>query len=110
MDVLPLITAGQGACYADDGYIGQVELSVALQVLAEPKHVLKEDAGLDLNIPKTSDLPIGVTQQAASHNIIQVKHTLAHLSRNFLLASFCVLKVSLVSVCLLVLMLLYGTL
>jgi hypothetical protein len=83
MDVLLLSTAGQGACYADDGYIGQVELSVALQVLAEPKHVLKEDAGLDLNIPKTSVLPIGVTQQAAfdvAHNIIQVKHTLAHLS------------------------------
>jgi hypothetical protein len=36
-----------------------------LQVLADLKHVLKEDAGLDLNIFKTSVLPKGVTQQAA---------------------------------------------
>jgi hypothetical protein len=40
-------------------------MRVALQVLADLKHVLKEDAGLDLNISKTSVLPKGVTQQAA---------------------------------------------
>jgi hypothetical protein len=33
----------------DDGYI-KAKLSVALQVLAELKHVLKEDAGLELNV------------------------------------------------------------
>ncbi len=35
--------------YADDGYI-KAKLSVALQVLAELKHVLKQDAGLGLNV------------------------------------------------------------
>jgi hypothetical protein len=39
----------------------KAKLSVDLQVLAELKHVLKEDAGLDLNISKTSVLPKGVT-------------------------------------------------
>jgi hypothetical protein len=42
--------------YADDGYI-KARMSVALQVLADLTHVLKEDAGLDLNISKTSVLP-----------------------------------------------------
>jgi hypothetical protein len=50
--------------YADDGYI-KAKLSVALQILAELKHVLKQDAGLELNVSKTSVLPKGVTQQAA---------------------------------------------
>jgi hypothetical protein len=45
----------------DDGYI-KARMSVALQVLTELKHVLKEDAGLDLNISKTSVLPKDVTQ------------------------------------------------
>ena len=92
MDVLLLSTAGQGACYADDGYIGQVELSVALQVLAEPKHVLKEDAGLDLNVSKTSILPKGVTQQAAfdvSHSIINNSPALTSLNADVSLAFFC---------------------
>ncbi len=46
---------------------------MTLQVLAELKHVLKEDAALDLNVSKTSVPPKGVTQQAAfevAHNII----------------------------------------
>ena len=41
----------QDACavaYADDGYI-KAKLSVALEVLSDIKHVLREDAGLDLN-------------------------------------------------------------
>ena len=38
---------------ADDGYI-KGKLSVVLQVLAELKHVLKQDAGLELIVSKTS--------------------------------------------------------
>jgi hypothetical protein len=49
--------------YTDDGYI-KGKLSVALQVLAELKYVLKEDPGLDLKIPKTSILPKETTQQS----------------------------------------------
>ncbi len=41
--------------YADDGYI-KAKLIVALQVLAELKNVFKEDAGLELNVCKTSIL------------------------------------------------------
>ncbi len=77
--------------YADDGYI-KANLSVALQVLAEVKRVLPEDAGLELNVSKTSVLPKGVTQQAAfdaAHNIINASPTLSHLSGDVLLASFC---------------------
>ncbi len=48
--------------FADNGYI-KGKLSVALQVLAELKRVLKEDTGLELNVSKTSILPKGVTQQ-----------------------------------------------
>ena len=50
-------------------------MTVVLQVLTEINHVLKEDAGLDLNVSKTSVLLKGVTQQAALdvvHNIITV--------------------------------------
>jgi hypothetical protein len=46
---------------------------VALQVLAELKRVLKEDAGLKLNVFKTSILPKGTTQQVVfdvAHSII----------------------------------------
>jgi hypothetical protein len=67
-------------------------LSVALQVLAELKHVLKQDAGLELNVSKTSILPKGVTNQAAfdvAQKIIQATPTLAHFSGDVLLASFC---------------------
>ncbi len=45
----------QGTCavaYADDGYI-KAKLSVALEVLSDIKHVLKEDAGLSLNFDST---------------------------------------------------------
>jgi hypothetical protein len=69
----------------------QVE-SVALQVLAELKHVLKQDAGLELNVSKTSILFKGVTNQAAfdvAQNIIQATPTLNHISGDVLLASFC---------------------
>jgi hypothetical protein len=83
----------RATAYADDGYI-KANLSVALQVLAELKRVLKEDAGLELNVSKTSVLPNlkGVTQQAAfdvAHNIINSSPILAHLSADVLLTSFC---------------------
>jgi hypothetical protein len=50
--------------YADDGYI-KSKLSITLQVLVELKAVFKSDAGLELNVSKTSILPKGVTTQAA---------------------------------------------
>ena len=46
----------------DDGHT-KAKLSVALQVLAELKRIFKEDAGLELNIHKSSVLPKGVSQQ-----------------------------------------------
>ena len=39
--------------YADDGYV-KSKLSVALQVLAELKHVLKEDDDLEFNVKPPS--------------------------------------------------------
>ena len=75
--------------YADDGYIKR-KLSVALQVLAELKRVLKEDAGLELNVSKTSMLPKGSTQQAVldvAHSIIAASPALTQLSRDVSLAS-----------------------
>ena len=63
-------------------------MSVALRVLAELKLVFKEDAGLELNVGKTSVLPKGVSQQAAfdaAQNIIQATPTLTHLSGDMLL-------------------------
>ncbi len=50
--------------YADDGYI-KAKLSIALQVLTELKDVFKADAGLELNVNKTSILTKGVTAQTA---------------------------------------------
>jgi hypothetical protein len=47
--------------YANDGYI-RATMSVTLQVLADLKHVLKVEDGLDLNGSKTSVLSKGVTQ------------------------------------------------
>jgi hypothetical protein len=65
---------------------------VALQVLAELKAVFKTDAGLELNVSKTSILPKGVTAQAAfdmAQTIMQTTPTLTHLSNDVLLDSFC---------------------
>ena len=62
------------------------------EVLAELKRVLKEDAGLELDVGKTSVLPKGVSQQAAfdvARNIIHATTTLTHLSVDGALASFC---------------------
>ena len=90
----------------------KAKLSVALRVLAELKSVLKEDAGLELNVSKTSILPKGTTQQAVfdvAHSIISnspASTQLSGMSPSLLSA----LKVSLVSVCLLVQTLLCVTL
>ena len=73
-----------------DGYI-KAKLSITLQVLSELKEVFKEDAGLELNVSKTSILPKGVTQQVAfdvAQNIITVSPALTHLSTDVVLVSF----------------------
>ena len=89
--VLSKFPGARAVAYADDGYI-KAKLSVALQVLAELKRIFKEDAGLELNIHKTSVLPKGVSQQAAfdvAQNIFQATPTLTHLSGDVTLGSFC---------------------
>jgi hypothetical protein len=99
-------------------------LSVAQQVLTELKSVFKADAGLELNVSKTSILPSkGVTAQAAfdmAQDIMQATPTVVHLSkRRSPRTSFCpegfigipsALKVSLALADLLSLMPLYGVL
>jgi hypothetical protein len=60
--VLEKFQEARAVAYADDAYI-KAKMTVALQVLAELKRVLKEDAGLELNVSKTSILPKGITQQ-----------------------------------------------
>jgi len=60
--------------------------------LAELKAVFKADAGLELNVAKTSILPKGVTAQAAfdmAQTIMQATASLAHLRNDFLVDSFC---------------------
>jgi hypothetical protein len=59
--VLVKYPQARSLAYADDGYI-KPRMRVALQVLSELKYVLKENAGLDLNVSKTSVLPKGVMQ------------------------------------------------
>ena len=61
--VLAKFQEARAVAYADDGYI-KAKLSVALQVLAELKAVFKADAGLELNVSKTSILPKGTTAWA----------------------------------------------
>ncbi len=61
-------------------------------MLAELKRVLKEDAGLQLNVSETTVLPTGVTQQAAfdaAHGIINNSPALTQLRGDVSLASFC---------------------
>jgi hypothetical protein len=104
--------------YADNGYI-KGKFSVTFQVLSEIKRVLKEDVMLKIvkvnvitqnvrlkvNVSKTSIISKDITQQV----VFDVDHSFISSSPGLL---FCllVLKVSLVSVCLLVLMILYRTL
>ncbi len=65
---------------------------MALQVLAELKAIFKADAGLELNVSKTSILPKGTTAQVVfdmAQTIMQATPTLAHPSNDVLLDSFC---------------------
>ena len=85
--VLAKFQEARAIAYADDGYL-KAKLSVALQVLAELKAVFKEDAGLELNVSKTSILPKGVTQQVAfdvAQSIITASPALTHLSADLAL-------------------------
>ncbi len=89
--VLSKFQGARTVTYADDGYI-KGKLSVALQVLAELKRLLKEDAGLELNISKTAILPKAITQQSifdAAHGFINATPQLTHLSGEVSLDSFC---------------------
>jgi hypothetical protein len=88
--VLTKFPEARAITYADDGYI-KTKLSIALQVLAEFKAVFKTDAGLDLNVNKTSILPKHTTAQAAfdmAQTIMQATASLAHLRNDFLVDSF----------------------
>ena len=80
--------------------------------MTELKYVLKQDAGLELNVSKTSILSKGVTNQTVfdvTQNIIQTPPCWLTSAGTFF-SFLSVLKVSLVLVFLLVLMLLYRTL
>jgi hypothetical protein len=86
--VLDKFQEARAVVYADDGYI-KTKLSVAIQVLAEVKVVFKTDAGLELNVSKTSILPKGVTTQTVfdmTQTIMQATPTLGH--HDVLLDSF----------------------
>jgi hypothetical protein len=54
--VLAKFPEARAIAYTDDGYI-KAKLSITLQVLSELKAVFKTDAGLELNVKKTSILP-----------------------------------------------------
>ena len=87
---LALFQGARAVAYADDGYI-KGKLSEALQVLAELKRVLKEDAGLELNISKTAILPKDITQQAifdVAHGFINATPQLTQLRGEVSLDSF----------------------
>ena len=89
--VLAKFQEARAVAYADEGYI-KSKLSVALQVLAELKAVFKADAVLELNVSKTSILPKGTTVQATfdiAQTIMEATPSLAHLSNDFLVDSFC---------------------
>jgi hypothetical protein len=89
--VLAKFQEARAIAYADDGYI-KAKLSISLQVLVDLKAVFKADAGLEINVSKTSILPPkGVTQQVAfdvAQGIITASPDLTHLSDDLALASF----------------------
>ena len=69
------------------------QLSVALEVLLDIKHVLKQDVGLDLNLVKTQILVKGISAadaHFASHLMLDADPSLAHLSPLLSAASFMV--------------------
>ncbi len=73
----------QDACavvYANDGYI-KAKLSVAIEVLSDIKHVLREDSGLDLD-EKIKILVKGISEaetHTAAHRLLTADPSLAHL-------------------------------
>jgi hypothetical protein len=78
--------------YTDDGYI-KAKLSIALEVLSDIKHVLKEDAGLALNFDKTKILVKGISvadAHAAAQRMLNADPSLAHLRPLLSPASFVV--------------------
>jgi len=80
--------------YADDEHI-KAKLSVALELLSGIKHVLKEDAGLDLDFDKTKILVKGISAadahaHAAAQRMLNADASLAHLSPLLSPASFLV--------------------
>jgi hypothetical protein len=88
--VLAKFQGARAVAYADDGYI-KGKLSDVLQVLAELKRVLKEDAGLELNISKTAVLSKAITQQAlfdVAYAFIENSPQLTQLSGELSLDSF----------------------
>jgi hypothetical protein len=88
--VLAKFQGTRAVAYADDGYV-KGKLSVDLQVLADLKRVLKEDAGLELNISKTAILPKSITQQGifdVAHVLINGTPQLTQLSAEVSLDSF----------------------
>ncbi len=65
---------------------------MVLQVLADLKRVLQEEASLELNVSKTSVLPEDVTQQSVfdvAQNIIYVTPPLTHLIGDVAFTCFC---------------------
>ncbi len=88
--VLTTIQEARTVPCPDDGYIKD-KMNVSLQALVELKRVLKEDAGLEFNVSKTSILPKGTTQQTVfdvAHIIIPVSPSLTQFSGDVTLASF----------------------
>jgi hypothetical protein len=76
----------KGALDPDDGFI-KAKLSVALQVLAELKHVLKLDGDLELNVSTTSILPRASLPRQPS--MWRRTSYMVNVSGDVLLASFC---------------------
>ena len=69
--------------YADDEH--KAKLSVALELLSDIKHILKEDACLDLDFDKTKILVKGISAadahaHAAAQRMLNADASLAHLS------------------------------
>jgi hypothetical protein len=71
--VLPKFQGTRTVTYPDDGYI-KGKMSETLQVLPEFTLVLKEDAGLELNISKTDILPEAIAQCHTHQVIFDVAH------------------------------------
>ncbi len=95
------LVAGEGAEVPFSGYPASMDawliVSAFLQLISKKKRrnrskFSKADAGLELNVSKTSILPKGVTAQAAfemARTIMQATPTLTYFTNEVLLDSFC---------------------